>query len=291
MARAGVVRGLWRYPVKSMQGEALESASLRGRGIPGDRGYAVIEVATGHVASAKHPRKWAVLFACRAVYAEEPAADSPLPPLRITLPDGRVLETERGDADAELSRVLGRAVVLATRAAAGATREANRASPEAADPQAPEAEVIREEPIALAAPAGSFFDYAVLHLLTTATLARLAVLHPTGRIEPRRFRPNVLVETPTGVAGFLENDWIGRDVVVGEATRLHAIDPCPRCVVTTLAQDGLPKDPGVLRTLARNSTARGATQYPGVPMEAVAGLYAGVLREGPARLGDAVTVE
>lgn len=64
----GSVAALWRYPVKSMQGEELDAAEISARGVLGDRAYAIVDRATGFVASAKHPRKWSTLFAyrCRA---------------------------------------------------------------------------------------------------------------------------------------------------------------------------------------------------------------------------------
>jgi uncharacterized protein len=55
VTQVGSIAALWRYPVKSMQGEALEAAAI------GDRAYAIREVATGFISSAKHPRKWGAL--------------------------------------------------------------------------------------------------------------------------------------------------------------------------------------------------------------------------------------
>jgi len=76
-------------------------------------------------------------------------------------------------------------------------------------------------------PAGTFFDCAVLHLLTTATLERLRELYPAGRFEVRRFRPNVVVETADGGKDFAENAWIGRTLAIGDAVRLSISGPCP----------------------------------------------------------------
>ncbi len=69
---ASSVAALWRYPVKSMQGEQIDAAAITARGIVGDRAYAIVDLETGFVASAKHPRKWSALFACRAAFVEEP---------------------------------------------------------------------------------------------------------------------------------------------------------------------------------------------------------------------------
>jgi uncharacterized protein YcbX len=127
-------------------------------------------------------------------------------------------------------------------------------------------------------PEGTFFDCAVVHVLTTATLDRLRELYPQGRFEVRRFRPNVVVDTPNSVTGFVEDAWIGRTVHIGEGVRLSITGPCPRCVMTTLAQGDLPKDPGILRTAARHN-------------EVNVGVYASVVRGGHVRRGDVIRLE
>lgn len=280
----GSVSALWRYPVKSMQGEQISSAPITERGILGDRAYAVLDKETGHIASAKHPRKWSALFACRAAFAEPPQLGAPLPPVWLTLPDGSVLSSAQPDADRLLSRALGRDVALVTHTPAAPTREADRTPLDDGAAQT----VITQETMALAAPAGTFFDYAALHILTTATLDHAQDLYPAGRFEVRRFRPNIVVAPAEGQRGFVENDWIGHTILIGAELRLHLIDPCPRCVVTTLAQADLPHDPGILRTLGRHNAAASATLAPGVVFSAIAGIYASVLCGGMLCCNDAI---
>jgi uncharacterized protein YcbX len=124
-------------------------------------------------------------------------------------------------------------------------------------------------------PGGTFFDCAVLHVLTTATLDRLRELYPQGRFEVRRFRPNVVVETSNRGEDFVEDAWIGQTVRIGDEVQLAVTGPCPRCVMTTLAQGDLPKDSGILRTAAQHNQVN-------------VGVYASVLRGGHVRRGDAV---
>jgi uncharacterized protein YcbX len=126
-------------------------------------------------------------------------------------------------------------------------------------------------------PLGTFFDLAAVHLLTTATIDRLRELYPQGRFEARRFRPNIVVE-PAGEKGFVENAWIGHTLAIGSEVRLSVTGPCPRCVMTTLPQGDLPKDPGILRTAAQHNQVH-------------VGVYASVLRGGTIRRGDTVRVE
>src|ERR1051326_2766142 len=110
--QVGDVVALWRYPVKSMQGEEIGTSAATERGLLGDRAYAILDRETGLIASAKHPRKWSRLFACSAAYAEPPRPGDPLPPISITLPDGESIHSEQPDVDTILSRILGREVSL-----------------------------------------------------------------------------------------------------------------------------------------------------------------------------------
>lgn len=277
----GTIAALWRYPIKSMQGEEVNGAVLTPRGLLGDRAYAIREHATGHIASAKHPAKWSRLFQCRAAFATPPQPGQPLPPVWITLPDGVVISSAQPDVDEILSRVLGREVSLVAVAPDTPTREANR-SPLDDTP------TIRQEPLALAAPAGTFFDYAPLHLLTTATLEHLRTLYPAGRFEVRRFRPNLVIVPRSQEPESVENRWLGHALQIGADVTVQVIDPCPRCVITTLAQSDLPRDPGILRTLGQHTSAASVTLAPGVVFVAVAGVYAHISQEGQICRGDEV---
>ncbi|HMQ54357.1 MAG TPA: MOSC domain-containing protein [Anaerolineae bacterium] len=280
----GSVVALWRYTVKSMPGEAVAWASIHHRGLLGDRAYALLDRTTGHIASAKYPRKWGKLFECRAAFSEPPQLGQPLPPVLITLPDGTVISSAEPEVDRLLSEVVGREVALVREAPPAATREADRTP--ILEPAAEK--IIRTEALAVAAPAGTFFDYAPLHLLTTATLNRFQKLYPAGRFEVQRFRPNLLISPPAGEQGFIENGWLGYHLAVGREVQLEAIDPCPRCVVTTLPQGDLPHDPDILRTVTRHNAVASVTVAPGVVFPAVAGIYAGVVQGGLVHCGDSV---
>lgn len=283
---AGSLVSLWRYPVKSMQGEQIEATAISERGILGDRAYAILDRETGHIASAKHPRKWSRLIACRAAFAEPPRLGAPLPAVTITLPNGQLVSSAQPDVDQILSRLFEREVTLVTTLAAAPTREADRTPIDGT----PEQELIRAEPMAIASPSGTFFDYAPVHILTTATIARLQTLFPAGRFDLRRFRPNIVVAPAAEAEGFVENDWLGGSIVIGAdvGPRLDLIDPSPRCVVTTLAQDDLPRDPGILRAITQHNAAASVTAAPGVVFPAVAGVYAAVRRDGAIRQHDPI---
>jgi uncharacterized protein YcbX len=286
-APVGSVVELWRYPVKSMQGEEVDTAAITERGIVGDRAYALMDRATGYVVSAKHPRKWAAILKCRAAFAEPPQLGAPLPPVLITLPDGDIVSSAQPDIDQVLSRVLGRDVTLLAEAPAAPMREANRSPVDGSTSE----EIIRQEPMGLAVPTATFFDHAALHILTTATLGRLQTLYPAGRFAVSRFRPNIVVAPAGEAQGFVENTWLGHSLTAGVTIHLYAIDPSPRCVVTTLAQGELPHDTGILRTVSQHNAAASVTLAPGVLLPAVTGIYARVDQGGMLRVGDSLYLQ
>jgi uncharacterized protein YcbX len=265
----GNVVALWRYPVKSMQGEELNASEVSPRGLLGDRAFALVDSTTGKVGSAKNPRKWPNLFDFRAAFVEPPRG-SALPPLRLTLPDGTLLAGDQSDCAAVLSAALGRAVSLRSAALDAPALEEYWPDIEGL----PHRDTVTDETM----PPGAFFDLATVHLLTTATLDHLRELYPQGRFEVRRFRPNVVVACPAEARGFVEQGWVERTLALGGQVRLRITGPCPRCVMTTLAQADLPRDPGILRA---------AVQHGGGHV----GVYASVLQGGTVRRGDVVRLE
>ncbi len=266
----GSVVSLWRYPVKSMMGEELNRSDVTNRGLLGDRAYALVDPSNGKVVSAKNPRKWPNLFDFRAAFPEPPRAGEPLPPLRITLPDGTMLGSDDSDCEQKVSGALGREVTLESSARGTPSLEEYWPDMEGLDYR----ETVTDE----AMRAGTFFDLAVIHLLTTATIDRLRELYPQGRFEVRRFRPNIVVEPASDEKDFLENGWIGRTIAIGDEVRMKITQPCSRCVMTTLPQGDLPKDPGILRTAAQHNNVH-------------VGVYASVLGGGSIRRGDEVRLE
>ncbi len=275
----GAVKTLFRYAVKSMNGEDVDEALITEGGILGDRAYAVIDQSNGKVASAKYPKKWRKLIELGARFVQPPRADAPPPPVCITWPTGEEVVSDAGDVDARLSEAVGRPVTLTT------TRPGN-ISLERLDPLEAEETISDIGDLMME---GRFSDYAALHLLTTATLARLSELGPASRFDALRFRPNVVVETAEDQSGFVENDWVGRTVAIGDDVRLRVSDPTPRCSIPTLAQPGLPMDPKVLRTIVEHN--RLAVPLLEGKVLPCAGVYAFVTQGGTLRRGDPVRIE
>lgn len=289
----GAVAGLWRFPVKSMRGEQLEEAEVTERGVLGDRAYALIDTDTGKVVSAKSVKLFPSLFHCKATFIEPPSEDGVLPPVQISLPDGTSVTSDSGDVDDVLSVHFRRKVTLEQAAPDDFTIDQYHPDVEGADPgghrntvvvqklgAALFAELGMESPV----PVGSFFDVFPLSVLTTSTLEQLSELRPQTRFDQRRFRMNVIVKTER--PGFVENDWIGHELGLGDGVLLKVALPDPRCVMTTLAQEDLPQDTDVLRTLVRHNRVQVGDlgQFP------CAGVYAVIATPGTVRVGAPVVL-
>jgi uncharacterized protein YcbX len=268
----GQVRGLWRYPVKSMVGEQLQRLEVEPRGVVGDRGYALWDDQARRVASAKNPRRWADLLRFSARYLAEPRSGEPLPVVAVHGPFAgatAAAETLRSDDPAlaaGLSRCLGREVGLLDQPPAGASL----------DHYWPvvEGRQLQDATDELVLPEGTFFDSCPIHALSTATLAELRRLEPSLDFAVERFRPNLLIDTGEA-RGFVEEAWIGGVLAIGEKLRLRVDTECPRCVITTLAQGDLPENLDILRATARHN-------------KVVAGIRLSVLTPGPVAVGDPV---
>jgi uncharacterized protein YcbX len=291
--QVGSVTGLWRFPVKSMRGERLEEAHVTEHGLVGDRAYALIDTDTGKVVSAKSVKRFPDLLQCQATFVEPPRADEDLPPVEITLPDGRTVRSDTSDSSGVLSTFFEHDVTLARAAPEDFTIDQYHPDIEDVDPAGHRDTVVEQKlgaaffadaGIPSPVPVGAFFDLFPVSVLTTSTLEQLGQLQPESRFDERRFRMNVIVDTDE--AGFVENAWIGRKLGIGDAVRLSVALPDPRCVMTTLAQDELPKDHDILRTLTRHNRIQvaDAGRFP------CAGVYAVVEAPGTMRAGQGVAL-
>ena len=289
----GSIAGLWRFPVKSMQGEQLQEIELTANGVLGDRAYALIDTDTDRVVSAKSVKLFPNILACRATFVTPPQSGAAMPPVIITLHDGTTVRSDAPDIDRVLSAHFKRNVRLSRAAPADFTIDQYHPDVEGADPGG-NRDKVAAQPLGSAlfaaigqispVPPGSFLDVFPMSVLTTATLDRLNELQPQSRFDERRFRMNVIIKTEQ--TGFVENEWLGRELALGQGARLAVTWPDPRCVMTTLAQEGLPKDTDVLRALVQHNKQQVSTlaEFP------CAGVYAVVAAPGKLRIGDGVTL-
>lgn len=302
----GKVREIWRYPVKSMGGEQLNSCTVGLFGIPGDRGWALRDEAAGEIRGAKYLPE---LMQCSSRYREQPK-DGKIPHVDIILPDGTQVGSDDPLISFYLSELLGRAVSLCPLQPASNKAHYRRAQPGASvmsrlsrfkvlrphlgtlirlagleqtsrqlfsrkpNEPLPDFSAIPSELFEFTSPPGTYFDLATIHLLTTSSLATMARLNPTAAWDVRRFRPNFLIETGCDIEGLVEAGWSGQMLQLGKL-RLRCELPTVRCGMTTHRQADLSKDPTVLRTIVRDAGQN-------------LGIYASVIDVGCVAIDDAV---
>ncbi|MDX1554508.1 MAG: MOSC domain-containing protein [Xanthomonadales bacterium] len=251
--KVATVAVIWRFPVKSMLGETLSAAEIGPQGIPGDRGWAVVDRSSGKLVSAKDFRRYPNMFALRGKVVEsgQAARDS----VSIELPDGTEVAAGTADCDRLLSEHLGQDVKLV---------RANAQSSENVE---------------------HFHDDSPVSVLTNATLDQMNALQPGSRFDARRFRMNLILDSDA--RGFPENDWVGRRLLIGDGIVLRITKPDARCAMTTLAQEDLPEDREILKGLARHNrlSVGDHRRYP------CAGVYASVASGGRVEVGDVVRLE
>jgi len=284
-----IARELWRYPVKSLAGERLEVVELERRGIVGDRLWAVRDDEQRTLTSAK---KLPALLGLGARFLEPPRrgqAPRVVPPVAIAFPNGDEIPSTDPSVHRRLSELVGRAVSLVPlrprhQLAHYRALQADKAELrqifglEPGEPL-PDLSMLPVGLLALlsafATPPGSYFDVCPLHVLTTSSLAALGALAPGVSFDPRRFRPNVLLETAE--PGFVEHAWVTGTLRLGSArARIECVTP--RCSMPARRQAELDADPRVMQVIARETERR-------------LGVYASITGEGQVRVGDSARLE
>jgi hypothetical protein len=123
---------------------------------------------------------------------------------------------------------------------------------------------------------GTFFLVTPLHLVTTATLSYLKGVNPKADWNARRFRPNFVIESSRGAEGLVEQEWVGKQLRIGDAS-IDCAGATPRCGAVTRAQPQLRFDATVLRTVVKHADQN-------------VGVYGLVGATGQIRVGDPVYV-
>jgi uncharacterized protein YcbX len=273
--RVGTVKALWRFPVKSMLGEQLDELHITSRGVVGDRAWALRDLENRRIASAK---KFVGLLKFHAEYEGTPAADN-LPPVKITLPDGLAIHADDANASEVISEALGHGFHLEH--SPNPTGERAGIDPATIFADNPVGNVIPglkadQMPDYFALHKGSYLDSATFHLIATGTLAFMRGLtEGASDFDYRRFRANMLVDTGADASGFIEDEWVGGVLEIGDNVKVTSIQPALRCVMTTHAQQNLPRDLAILRTTVKRHQAN-------------LGAFTSIEGDGDVHLGDAV---
>ncbi len=270
------VKEIWRYPVKSMQGERLSETVLTKGGVPLDRGWALRDEASQTIVGAK---KIAALLNCSARYIDGTNAGA-VPHVEITLPTGDRIRSDDDKVNTVLSDALEQDVTLWPLQPT-TDKEHYRTKQRPEDGEAELRQVFALEPdeplpdfsawppnvlaelMEFATPVGTYFDAFPLDILTEASLRHLQTLAPDANLDVRRFRPNILLSDNAATVGLEETKWVGRPVTIGRAT-VEAVIECPRCIMTTRAQGDLPRDASIMRAMVAH-TRQNLSIYCNVP--------------------------
>lgn len=280
----GSISALYRYPVKSMGGEKLDSLLIGPRGVPGDRAWAVRDEERGGIRGGK---RFPELMQCSARYLENPPEEGSIS-AELKLPDGTTLNIDDHDAPERLSAVVGSPLTVWPLLPAEQLDHYRRGAPVLEDMEAEFRRMFgrtEDEPLPdfsrfpeflaeFESPPGTYFDAFPILIMTTESLAHLQRAAPDQSFHVDRFRPNLLVETGSH-APFPEREWEGKALRIGTVELDVTID-CPRCVMTTHGFGDQPKDPGIMRTLVRENKGE-------------LGVYATVRTPGRIGVGDTLT--
>ena len=272
------VTNMYRYPVKSMMGEALSEADIGEAGIAGDRGWAVRDEKRGGIRGGKKLPQLMTLA----------AQSGPAAPL-ITAPDGDSASASSEGINEWLSDKLNHPVTLWPLLPAEQLDHYRRGAPDTEDfeqelravfgrlPDEPLPDLTGfEELLEFESPPGTYFDAFPISVMSQQSLATMNQLNGDSLFDVRRFRPNLLVDISGSDHPFPEQAWVGKTLSIG-SVKLKIEMTCPRCSMTTHGFDDLPQDAQIMRKLVANS-------------EGNLGTYASVVQAGKVFAGDSVSV-
>lgn len=287
MKKAGTVKEIWRYPVKGMAGESIQTCHTGEFGLPGDRLWALRDMQRDEIQSCKFRPD---LLRCTARWRNQ-SRTSAGDLIDIEFPDGTVLGSDHPDIHNRLSALTGHPSQLeALQPAADFARfrrykaddhtwlEELKATFEREDGEPlPDFSELPQAMIDYVSVPGTFFLVAPLHIVTTATLSHLKKIDGHSDWDMRRFRPNIVIETNRDCEGLVEQEWIGKHLRIGDAV-IECTGTTPRCGAITRAQRDFDTDKTILRTVVREA-------------EQNVGIYGRTVARSDLRVGDSVWLE
>jgi uncharacterized protein YcbX len=234
MLEVGRVSAIYRYPVKSMAGELMDSAELGWHGLEGDRRFAFRR------SGVKTGMPWLTAGRLPSLVTYVPLRDGDdVLPSRVRTPNGEELELHGDALRDEIT------------AAHGA-------------------------PVELMQLRNGIFDDGALAMITTRSIATVSSEAGVGA-EPRRFRPNLLIETSDS-SPFPEDAWVEQTIRIGDGEDAPSVSICTRdvrCAMLNIDPDTAAANPRLLKTAVRLN-------------QNCAGVYATTIRTGTVRIGDVV---
>jgi len=284
MVKVGTVKEIWRYPVKGMAGEQLQQCDIGTQGLAGDRIWALRDVLRQEIQSCKFRPE---LLSCIAKFRDKHNYATG-EHVDITFPDGNVIGSDELVIDQLLSEHTGHKSTLEMLRdieeidfyrrykkdnhtwleELKATFERKEGEP------LPDLDNLPQATKDFVSVPGTFFLVTPFHFITTSTLTHMRTLKPDLDWAIERFRPNVVIETLPILDGLVEQEWIGKNLVIGDST-INCNGTTPRCGAVTKGQQNLETNTEILRTIVKKT-------------EQNLGAYGAILKSGNVRVGDDV---
>lgn len=260
MIKVGTIGALWRYPVKGMAGESIESCRIDPYGLSGDRPFAVRDVFRKEIQSCKF-RPGLLSCVARSV---EPQAEFDPRLWEICYPDSTTLPYNADGTNERISELLGYDSTLESlrplseesfyrrykaddhtwldELKATFVREAGEPLPDFSNPSRTFIDYVTQP--------GTFFLVSALHIVTSATMAHFRNFLPDADWDMRRFRPNIVIDTVKDIEGLAEQEWLGKTLHIG-SVQIDCSSAAPRCGAVTRQQQGITDDKSMLRTIVK----------------------------------------
>ncbi|MFP6843674.1 MAG: MOSC domain-containing protein [Thalassolituus sp.] len=283
MKKVGVIKEIWRYPVKGMAGELLQECSVGAQGLTGDRVWALRDTARQEIQSCKFRPE---LLTCTAKVKNDPKTQH----IQVTFADGSTLNSDSPDIHQRLSELVGHDSTLESLRPLSEVDFYRRHklddhtwldelkatfSREPGEPL-PDFSSFPQQAQDFVTVPGTFFLVTPFHIITTATMEHFNKLLPEADWDIRRFRPNIVIDTTGYDDGLVEQYWIGKQISIANSL-IDCTATAPRCGAVTRMQNGLDFDKSMLRTIVKEADQN-------------LGIYGSIKQEGTLRVGDAVYI-
>jgi uncharacterized protein YcbX len=257
----GTVESLWRYPIKSMNGEAMTEAFMGFSGFYGDRCFAFKNSSArkGFPYLNATVQQQMLSYRPRFRYAEKAAKPPNLIEAMSIAPGVTPASAEPDDLVVDVATPSGAVVAVDDPALIEMLGEGLRG----------------ENHLTLVRSDRALTDCRPVSLISLQTVRQIETELDIP-IDKRRFRSNIYLDFASDY-GFVEDELVGRKLRIGSSAVIMVLERDPRCKMISLDPDTGEHNPKVLRKVAQ---AR----------EGFAGVYCAVLVEGILAKGDSIEV-
>ena len=235
----GHIKEMVRHPIKSFGGEFVQKTKIMEYGLYGDRSHAYLdETRKGDFLTIT---RFPEMVRYQARFTGEELLEE-YPKVEVITPEGKVFDWK----DQELIKEL-------------------------EDKSKREISTIQYTPSYV--PIGPI---AVEHILlaTDASLNHVKEIWGKDEIDFRRFRPNLFISLNEKIP-YIEEEWIGRRLRIGNEVEIELVGHCKRCMIITVDPDNAERDPSLHKTIIKERNSN-------------FGVYASVIKTGDIHVGDEV---